>query len=94
MGFELDLNAFRLSANRGPAILSFVRRGLGITPLTHDIAGQFPELEVILPGKLKSLTVPVWLVTHQELKTSRRIRLVFDLLAEELSAVLKACPAP
>jgi hypothetical protein len=28
--------------------------------------------------------VPVWLATHRELHTSRRIRVVFDLLAEEL----------
>ncbi|MFB3111130.1 MAG: LysR family transcriptional regulator, partial [Gemmatimonadales bacterium] len=28
--------------------------------------------------------VPVWLVTHRELHTSRRIRLVFDVLAETL----------
>ncbi|MEN8934249.1 MAG: LysR family transcriptional regulator, partial [Planktotalea arctica] len=27
---------------------------------------------------------PTWLVTHRELHTSRRIRLVFDLLAAEL----------
>jgi hypothetical protein len=28
------------------------------------------------------ITFPVWLTTHRELHTSRRIRLVFDLLAE------------
>jgi len=27
---------------------------------------------------------PIWLVTHRELHTSRRIRLVFDLLAEAM----------
>jgi DNA-binding transcriptional LysR family regulator len=30
---------------------------------------------------------PVWLVTHREVKTSRRVRLVFDLLADELAAL-------
>jgi hypothetical protein len=28
--------------------------------------------------------VPMWLVTHRELRTSRRIRVVFDLLVEGL----------
>jgi hypothetical protein len=27
---------------------------------------------------------PIWLTTHRELNTSRRVRMVFDLLAEEL----------
>ncbi len=31
--------------------------------------------------------LPVWLVTHREIKTSRRIRTVFDFLAEELAAL-------
>jgi hypothetical protein len=31
------------------------------------------------------IPVPVWLVSHRELHTSRRIRIVFDLLAEELA---------
>jgi len=29
---------------------------------------------------------PIWLVTHRESRTSRRIRLVFDILARELAA--------
>lgn len=94
MGFEIGLENFRISANRGPAIMAYVREGLGITPLTHDFASLYPELEMVLPDQLKALDVPVWLVTHQELKTSRRIRLVFDLLAEELTAILKAQTRP
>ena len=42
-----------------------------------DIALAFPELEPV--------KVPAWLVTHRELRTSRRIRLVFDCLAETLA---------
>jgi len=29
---------------------------------------------------------PLWLTTHRELNTSRRVRMVFDFLAEALSA--------
>jgi hypothetical protein len=31
------------------------------------------------------LPVPVWLVAHRELLTSRRMRVVFDSLAEDLA---------
>ena len=40
-----------------------------------------PEMERVLTS-VPPITFPVWLVTHRELHTSRRIRLVFDLLAE------------
>jgi hypothetical protein len=43
--------------------------------------------EKVLPD-LPSLDFPVWLVTHRELKTSRRIRIVFDLLASALSETI------
>jgi hypothetical protein len=31
------------------------------------------------------VTFPIWLVTHRELRTSRRIRVVFEALAEGLA---------
>lgn len=44
-----------------------------------------PALNKVLPG-LPSLTFPVWLVTHRELRTNRRIRVVFDHLARALAS--------
>jgi hypothetical protein len=41
-------------------------------------------VEVVLP-ELVPIPVPVRLATHRELRTSRRIRLVFDVLAEMLA---------
>jgi hypothetical protein len=38
----------------------------------------------VLP-KLQPIEFPIWLTSHRELNTSRRIRMVFDLLTEELS---------
>ena len=35
--------------------------------------------------QLDPIPVPIWLTMHRELHTSRRIRLVFDLLAEALA---------
>ena len=49
--------------------------------VTKDIADLRPDLELVLP-ELPPFEVPVWLVTHRELHTSRKIRLVFDLMAD------------
>lgn len=56
------------------------RIGCRARPITRDIADQRPSLEQVLPD-LPPIEVPVWLVTHRELRTSRKIRLVFDLIA-------------
>ena len=64
-------------------ILELVRLGLGVSVLTEDVEALAPELERVLPS-LDPIPVPVWLTTHRELHTSRRIRLVFDILAEAL----------
>lgn len=46
---------------------------------------QVTRLPVLAP-----INVPVWLVAHREVRSSRRIRLVFDLLADELSKLIGA----
>lgn len=84
MGLPLTREDFKLSTASGPVILAMVRHGLGIGIGTRDVCDEVPDLEMVLPD-LPPLPVPVWLVTHRELRTSRRIRLVFDLLAEELA---------
>ena len=37
---------------------------------------------------------PIWLVTHRELRTSRRIRLVFETLAQGLAQPLEPPTLP
>jgi DNA-binding transcriptional LysR family regulator len=43
-----------------------------------------PLVRRALPD-IEPLMFPIWLVAHRELNTSRRVRVVFDLLAEELA---------
>ncbi|MNY78382.1 hypothetical protein D3C86_2186030 [compost metagenome] len=50
------------------------------------VARQTPEIEDAWPG-FAGLPVPTWLATHRELRTSRRIRLVFDVIAEALAGL-------
>jgi DNA-binding transcriptional LysR family regulator len=60
-----------------------VRQGLGIGVMTADIGDHDPMVVRALP-EVEPIVVPVWLVAHRELHTSRRVRLVFDLIARTL----------
>ncbi|MEO0691916.1 MAG: LysR family transcriptional regulator [Pseudomonadota bacterium] len=62
---------------------TLMQQGLGIAPMSEDIASLTPGAKR-LDVEMDPLLVPIWLTTHRELHTSRRIRLVFDLLAETL----------
>ncbi len=83
LGLTLTENQFRINTASGTALLEYVRQGLGMSILTEDAEDIFPELERVLPD-LPAIPVPIWVVTHRELRTSRRIRVVFDVLSEEL----------
>ncbi|WP_212523469.1 LysR family transcriptional regulator [Actibacterium sp. MT2.3-13A] len=61
-----------------------VRRGLGIGVMPAAIGDADPLVRRVLPD-LPPIPFPVWLTAHRELHSSRRIRLVFDLLAEALA---------
>lgn len=69
-----------------------VRQGLGIGVMPSVIGDADPAVRRVLPD-MPPIVFPVWLTAHRELHTSRRIRLVFDLLAEELAAALGRGPA-
>jgi DNA-binding transcriptional LysR family regulator len=51
--------------------------------MPESVAAATGGVEAVLP-EIEQIPVPVWLVTHRELRTSRRIRVVFDVLAEAL----------
>ncbi|MNL89289.1 hypothetical protein D3C87_2195130 [compost metagenome] len=50
----------------------------------EEVAERTPEIEDAWPA-FAGVPVPTWLATHRELRTARRIRVVFDLLAEALA---------
>ena len=93
LGLSLTPDNFKVTTSSGTVALELVRRGFGVAPLPQDVAMIAPELECVLP-ELDPIPMPIWLVTHRELHTSRRIRLVFDLLAEALAELLGSGTAP
>lgn len=84
IGLELDRANFRYTSNSQMVEWEVARSGQAIAIMTDRIARKFPEFRPVLP-EIDPFKIPVWLVAHRELQTSRRIRLVFDLLAQELS---------
>lgn len=62
------------------------RAGVGIGLNSWLVGAATEGMERVLADRL-SFEFPVWLVAPRELKTSARVRLVYDALAEHLSAV-------
>ena len=88
MDIALSRDNFRLNSASGVAAWQMAVGGLGIAIMSDDVAGRTPDMERLFPN-MAPIIFPVWLATHRELHTSRRIRLVYDLLAEFLSDRLR-----
>lgn len=82
-GVAVCIENFAISTNSGPAMWEYMRAGLGIALVPEVLERRAPELEKVLPD-LPSYEFPIWLVTHRELRTNPRIRIVFDALARGL----------
>lgn len=84
LGITLSEKNFRLGTENGLLAWELARQGLGILTMADEVAAASPGMERLLP-EMEPITFPTWLVTHRELHSSARIRLVFDILAEALS---------
>jgi DNA-binding transcriptional LysR family regulator len=84
LGLNLTERNFPILAENYLVMWEMVKHGLGIGIQDGVIGDREPVVRRVLPD-LEPLVFSMWLVTHREVNTSRRIRVVFDLLAEELS---------
>ena len=75
---------FRFGTDCALVMWEMARQGFGMCLMASAIADRTPGMEPVFP-ELAPMKFPTWLVAHQELYTSRRIRLVYDTLAEFLS---------
>lgn len=83
-GLLLSETNFRSYADNSVTYWEMVRQGLGIGAIMEEIARETPGMVRVLED-VESFQLPIWLVTHRELRTAPRIRIVFDLLAEVLA---------
>jgi len=66
------------------AQLALLRCGLGIGICQDGVAARDPALLKVLPGLVR-ITLDAWLVMHEDLRASRRVRLLHDHLAKGLA---------
>ena len=83
LGLDIGPKNFPIITDNHLVQWELCKQGVGICIVMDEVGDAEPRVRRVLP-KLRPLPVPVWLATHRELHTSRRIRVVFDLLAEEL----------
>jgi DNA-binding transcriptional LysR family regulator len=83
MGLTLTEANFPLLTESYLVMWELVRQGAAIGILDAHIGDADPTVRRVLPD-LPPLVFPIWLVAHRELATNRRIRMVYDFLAQEL----------
>ena len=84
-GLPISEGNFSSFADHSKAHWALVRHGMGIGAMLDEIARDTPGMVRVL-DEVPPVRFPIWLVTHRELRTSRRIRVVFEALAEGLAA--------
>jgi DNA-binding transcriptional LysR family regulator len=89
LGLSLTERNFPIITENYLVMWELVKHGLGIGILDGNIGDAEPLVRRALPD-FEPFMFPIWLVAHREVNTSRRVRAVFDLLAEELA--LPAAP--
>lgn len=84
IGIPIATEDFRIVSESSVVIWEMVRRGMGVGAMMREVAERTPGMVKLLPD-MAPITVPIWLVTHQELQSSPSIRLVQAIMAEELA---------
>jgi DNA-binding transcriptional LysR family regulator len=82
-GLLLSESNFSCYSDHTVAHWALVRQGMGIGAMMDEIARETPGIVRVLDD-VPPVRFPIWLVSHRELRTSRRIRVVFEALAQEL----------
>src|ERR1700733_12629567 len=78
-GFRCDSDLAQFSA---------LKAGVGIGGCQHNIARRFEELVPVLAKAIR-FELEVWVAMHEDMKSTGRVRLLFDHLAAGLSALVR-----
>lgn len=90
VGLPTTARDYVLRTDSDLAQLAAVRAGVGIGACQVPLARRFGDLERVLPSLVFRLEV--WVVTHEDLRSVRRVRVLFDHLVEHLGAYIAARP--
>jgi DNA-binding transcriptional LysR family regulator len=87
IGLKVQRADFNVRTDSQTAAWELVKAGLGIGFGQQRLVADAPGMVALLPEI--GLPLEVWLTTHRELFTSRRIRAIYDALADKLTGYLK-----
>jgi DNA-binding transcriptional LysR family regulator len=85
MGFAISRDDFMVRTDNQTVLWEMVKAGLGVG-FAQDIIRRHTKGMVALLPDFHPPSLEVWLTTHRELLTSRRIRTIYDRLATLLTA--------
>lgn len=83
LGFALTQRNFPVVTENHLVHWELVKAAVGIGVMPDELGDAEPSVRKAL-DELEPLMSELWLVAHREVRTSRRIRTVFDFLAAEL----------
>lgn len=84
LGIDLTRRNFPIVTSNHLVQWEMAKQGIGVCIVMDEVGDAEPKVRRVLPD-LEPLPVPIWVTAHRELRTSRRVRVVFDLLAEALA---------
>jgi DNA-binding transcriptional LysR family regulator len=84
MGLDLRVEEFSFRSDNDVAQLQAIRAGLGLGVCQLGLAARDPMLERVLADSFH-YDLETFVVTHEDLKDVRRVRLVFDALVAGLT---------
>ena len=82
-GFAISADQFRILSEAHLVQWAYVKNGMGIGLMMNEVANADPEISRVAPDFEPA--VPMWVLAHREVKTSRRVRVVYDFIVEALS---------
>jgi DNA-binding transcriptional LysR family regulator len=88
LGLQLTREMFAYRSDSDLAQLAATRAGFGIGICQNGIARR-DGLVPVLPGTIR-FNLPVWLAAHKDIRTSLRMRLMLDHLAESLARYVRS----
>jgi DNA-binding transcriptional LysR family regulator len=87
MGYPMTREQFAFRSDDLVAYWQALRSGVGIGFVADYLARTDSSVVRLLP-MLKIPPIPVWLAVHREIRTSKRIRAVYDFLGDNIPHVL------
>jgi len=88
---QVTRESFGFRCDSDPAQLAALKAGVGIAGCQVNLAVQVPELVRVLPGMVR-FSLEMWIAMHEDLKATRRVRLLFDHLGDGLTAYVRRDP--